>query len=133
MTEDAVMCPFCPGHEDATPPEVMAYRDPGSEPNRPGWKLRVTPNKFPALKVEGTVNREPQGIYDRMNGIGAHEVVIETPNHTEDLVQMSVPQVRDVLWAYRERMLDLQRDIRLKYVMIFKNFGFRKLSFLLFR
>jgi UDPglucose--hexose-1-phosphate uridylyltransferase len=123
LTEDAVMCPFCPGHEDATPPEVMAYRDPSSEPNRPGWKIRVTPNKFPALKVEGTLNREPQGIYDRMNGIGAHEVVIETPNHTEDLAQMSVPQVRDVLWAYRERMLDLQRDIRLKYVMIFKNHG----------
>ncbi|MDD3731991.1 MAG: galactose-1-phosphate uridylyltransferase, partial [candidate division Zixibacteria bacterium] len=71
---EASLCPFCPGHEDSTPPEVMAYRVPGSEPNRPGWNLRVISNKYPALIIEGSLNREPKGIYDRMNGIGAHEV-----------------------------------------------------------
>ncbi|RME20902.1 MAG: DUF4931 domain-containing protein, partial [Candidatus Zixiibacteriota bacterium] len=116
-------CPFCPGNEDATPPEIMAYRDNDSEPNRPGWRIRVTPNKFPALRIEGELTREPVGIYDQMSGIGAHEVIIETPRHDCDIVDMSVEEVRDILWCYRERIMDLSRDMRLKYVLIFKNHG----------
>ncbi len=122
-TQEARMCPFCPGNESATPPEVMAYRRPDSEPNKPGWRLRVFPNKFPALKIEGSLNREPEGIYDRMNGIGAHEVIVETPDHGKDIVDMSIDEVRDILWAYRERLIDLERDRRFKYIMIFKNHG----------
>ena len=117
------MCPFCPGNESATPPEIMAYREANTEPNSPGWRLRVTPNKFPALRVEGELTREPVGIYDRMAGIGAHEVIIETPRHDHDMVDMTIDEVRDVLWAYRERMIDLSRDSRLKYVLLFKNHG----------
>ena len=119
----AKMCPFCPGHEDSTPPEVLAYRDPETEPNQPGWSLRVISNKFPALIVEGSLNREPKGIYDKMHGIGAHEVIIETNDHACDMVDMTDEQVRDVFWAYRERMMDLERDMRLKYILIFKNHG----------
>jgi len=119
----ASMCPFCPGREGNTPPEILAYRDAGSEPNQPGWSLRVIPNKYPALRVEGELNREPKGLYDRMSGVGAHEVIIETANHGEDMVDMSVEQVRDILWVYRERMIDLERDRRLKYILIFKNHG----------
>jgi UDPglucose--hexose-1-phosphate uridylyltransferase len=122
-TGEASQCPFCPGNEDATPPEVLAYRQPGSEPNRPGWRLRVISNRYPALKIEGSLDRQPKGIYDRMNGIGAHEVFIETSDHHRDLVDMSDHEVRDVLWAYRERMADLERDIRFKYILIFKNHG----------
>jgi UDPglucose--hexose-1-phosphate uridylyltransferase len=122
-TGEASRCPFCPGNEDATPPEVLAYRQPGSEPNRPGWRLRVISNRYPALKIEGTLDRQPKGIYDRMNGVGAHEVFIETADHHRDLVDMSDHEVRDVLWAYRERMADLERDIRFKYILIFKNHG----------
>ncbi len=121
--EDASLCPFCPGHEEATPPEILAYRDPGTEPNQPGWRLRVMPNKYPALIVEGTMNREPHGIYDKMAGIGAHEVIIETPEHGLDLMDMSDEAVRDVFWAYRERMLDLERDRRFQYILVFKNHG----------
>ena len=69
-------CPFCPGHESMTPHEVLAHRQDGSAPNAPGWELRVVPNKFPALQVEGTLDREGEGMFDRMNGIGAHEVII---------------------------------------------------------
>jgi UDPglucose--hexose-1-phosphate uridylyltransferase len=116
-------CPFCPGHEDMTPPEVLAYRQNGSAPNTPGWELRVVPNKFPALQVEGTLDREPDGMFDRMNGIGAHEVIIETPHHDRSLATMSEPEVERVLWAYRERILDLKRDSRLRYVLVFKNHG----------
>jgi UDPglucose--hexose-1-phosphate uridylyltransferase len=116
-------CPFCPGHEDMTPPEVLAYRQNGSAPNTPGWELRVVPNKFPALQVEGTLDREPDGMFDRMNGIGAHEVIIETPHHDRSLATMSEPEIERVLWAYRERIVDLQRDGRLRYVLVFKNHG----------
>jgi UDPglucose--hexose-1-phosphate uridylyltransferase len=120
---DPTMCPFCPGNETATPPEVLAYRQPNSEPNRPGWRLRVISNRYPALVIEGSTNREPHGIYDKMAGVGAHEVIIETPDHGRDLVDMSDWEARDVLWAYRERMVDLERDQRFKYILIFKNHG----------
>ncbi|KAA3634148.1 MAG: galactose-1-phosphate uridylyltransferase [Calditrichaeota bacterium] len=119
----AHLCPFCPGQEDNTPPEIIAYRSQESEPNQPGWRLRVISNKYPALVVEGTLNREPKGLYDRMHGVGAHEVIIETPEHDVDIVDMKDENVKDILWAYRERMLDLERDSRLKYILIFKNHG----------
>ncbi len=116
-------CPFCPGNESATPPEILAYRDPGTAANTPGWTLRVISNKFPALLVEGDINRRGEGIYDRMNGIGAHEVIIETPDHEQDLADLEIGRFRDVMHAYQERTLDLKNDKRLRYVMIFKNFG----------
>jgi UDPglucose--hexose-1-phosphate uridylyltransferase len=116
-------CPFCPGHEAMTPSEVLSYRQNGGPPNGPGWDVRVVPNKFPALKVEGDLDRAGEGLFDRMNGIGAHEVIIETPHHDRTFAAMSEPEIERVLWAYRERMLDLKRDIRLKYVLVFKNHG----------
>lgn len=117
------LCPFCPGHEEQTPPEIIAYRDPSTEANKPGWRLRVFPNKYPTLRVEGDLERAPKGLYDKMNGVGAHEVIIETPDHASDYVDMTDEQIRDIFWAYRERMLDLARDMRLKYILIFKNHG----------
>ncbi len=116
-------CPLCEGNEDRTPPEVLAFRENGTPPNSPGWLLRVVPNKFPALRIEGNLNREGDGIYDKMNGIGAHEVVIETPHHHETLATLPLKAVENVLWAYRERIIDLRRDERLRYVMVFKNYG----------
>jgi len=106
-----------------TPHEVLAYRQNGSAPNTPGWELRVVPNKFPALQVEGTLDRQPDGMFDRMNGIGAHEVIIETPHHDRSLASMSEPEIERVLWAYRERIVDLKRDSRLRYILVFKNHG----------
>jgi UDPglucose--hexose-1-phosphate uridylyltransferase len=116
-------CPFCAGHEDMTPPEVRAYRQNGSAPNAPGWDLRVVPNKFPALQVEGSLDREGEGIFDRMNGIGAHEVIIETPEHDKTLAAMSESEIERLLWAFRERVLDLKQDHRFRYILIFKNHG----------
>jgi len=116
-------CPFCPGNESATPPEIYAYRDNNSKPNEPGWTLRVIPNKFPALRVEGDINRRGEGIYDRMNGIGAHEVIIETPDHSVDLADLEIHAFENVIYAYQQRIIDLEKDKRLRYVMIFKNFG----------
>ncbi|OGB67598.1 MAG: galactose-1-phosphate uridylyltransferase [Caldithrix sp. RBG_13_44_9] len=116
-------CPFCYNHENKTPPEIFALRPDQSPRDKPGWTLRVVPNKFPALRVEGQLNRQGEGIYDKMNGVGAHEVIIETPEHFKDLANMEISGVRDVFWIFRERILDLKKDIRLKYVMIFKNHG----------
>jgi len=116
-------CPFCPGHEWLTPPEVLSYRQNGGAPNSPGWDVRVVPNKFPALQVEGSLDRMGEGMFDRMRGVGAHEVIIETPDHGRTLAAMSEPEIERVLWAYRERIVDLKRDTRMRYVLVFKNHG----------
>jgi UDPglucose--hexose-1-phosphate uridylyltransferase len=117
------VCPLCMGREDLTPREVLAYRQNGGAPNSPNWDLRVVPNKFPALQVEGGLDREAEGMFDRMNGIGAHEVIIETPDHSKTLASMSEPEIERVLWAFRERVLDLKQDRRFRYILIFKNHG----------
>jgi len=115
-------CPFCPGSEDRTPAEVLAYRN-GGTPNGPGWSLRVIPNKFPALRVEGTMDRQGEGLYDKMTGIGAHEVIIETPEHMMTLADLPEKRIEDVFWAFRDRILDLKKDRRLRYIILFKNHG----------
>ncbi|MDZ7291244.1 MAG: galactose-1-phosphate uridylyltransferase [candidate division KSB1 bacterium] len=116
-------CPFCPGNEDKTPPEVRALRPGTDQRNIPGWKIRVVPNKFPALQIEGDLNRRGEGLYDMMNGIGAHEVIIETPNHLAELADLEVDHIYDLLLIFRERILDLRNDTRFKYILVFKNHG----------
>ena len=123
MTSRSGFCPFCPGNEDKTPPEVLAYRANGNAPNGPGWHVRVVPNKFPALQIEGDLNRQGDGMYDKMNGIGAHEVVIETPEHSDTTASMPEQRIEDVLWAFHDRILDLKKDARFRYILIFKNHG----------
>lgn len=118
-----VFCPFCPGNEDKTPPEILVYGNDGATPNTRGWRVRVIANKFPALVVEGDVNRQAEGIYHKMSGIGAHEVIIETPDHDQTLPAMPEQRVEEVLWAYRDRILVLKQDPRFEYVLIFKNHG----------
>jgi UDPglucose--hexose-1-phosphate uridylyltransferase len=122
IAEPTRFCPFCYGNEQKTPPEVLAYRVKGGA-NQPGWSLRVVPNKFPVLGIEGDLNRQGEGMFDKMTGIGAHEVIIESPDHTMTLAQMTDRFVEDVLWAFRERILDLKKDHRLRYILLFKNHG----------
>ena len=125
VPKPGAICPLCPGNEPMTPPEVFAIRPASvsSPPNSPNWSLRVVPNKFPALRIEGDLKKQGIGLYDKMNGIGAHEVIVETPLHSQTLAGMDVPSVRNVFVAYRERTLDLLKDRRFKFVMIFKNSG----------
>lgn len=115
-------CAFCGGHESETPPEVFSIREKGG-PNTPGWNVRVFPNMYPALRIEGDVDREGVGMCDMMNGVGAHEVIVETPDHTKELADLDVADINMVLIAYKERITDLEKDARLKYVLIFKNSG----------
>jgi UDPglucose--hexose-1-phosphate uridylyltransferase len=121
----ADFCPFCPGHESKTPPAVHTVRLNGAAEGDDDWDVRVVPNKFPALQIEGDLDRRGEGLYDLMNGIGAHEVVIESPSHTHDLPDLPPAHIAAVLGAFRERLIDLHRDRRLRYVLIFKNFGER--------
>jgi UDPglucose--hexose-1-phosphate uridylyltransferase len=115
--------PFLEGNEDKTPPEILAYREPHTAPNKPGWRVRVVPNKFPALQVEGVLNKRGDGIYDLMNGVGAHEVIIECPHFETSLSRLKLENIREVLWVYRDRLVDLKKDPRLVHGLIFKNKG----------
>ena len=117
------LCPFCEGHESATPNEIYAFRNNGSTPNGPGWSLRVIPNKFAVLHIEGELNRSGDGIYDMMNGVGAHEVLIETPRHDFRMGEYSQGRMELLIRAYRDRVVDLNRDQRFKYVQVFRNYG----------
>ncbi len=121
--ETGKLCPFCPGHEDKTPPEILAYCDPGRERNKSGWWVRVVPNKFPALQIEGSINRQGDGMYDKMNGIGAHEVLIESPDHKKEIPDLEDKQVEDIFWSFRDRITDLRKDTRFEYILVFKNRG----------
>jgi UDPglucose--hexose-1-phosphate uridylyltransferase len=117
------LCPFCPGHEDKTPAEVYVSGRPAVPANVKGWQIRVVPNRYPALMIEGELDREASGIYDRMNGVGAHEVVIETPVHSKELSELTDAEVTEVLFAFKARVLDLRNDMRFRYILIFKNHG----------
>jgi UDPglucose--hexose-1-phosphate uridylyltransferase len=122
-TGKATVCPFCYGNEGLTPPEIIAVRDSGTAANTSGWQVRVVPNKFPALQIEGELNRSGVGLYDMSNGVGAHEVIIETPYHNKDLSDLLIPELTDIIHLYCQRSLDLERDRRFKYILIFKNYG----------
>lgn len=115
-------CPFCHGNEAQTPPEIIAHRKSGP-PNSPGWTVRVVPNKFPALKIEGNLDKQGLGVFDMMNGIGAHEVIIDGPDHLRDMSDLTHAETEEVIWAYLARSIDLRRDPRFKYILIFKNYG----------
>ena len=122
--KEVTSCPFCYGNEDKTPPEIFAIR-PSGPANAPNWKVRVIPNKYPALRIEGEIKSRGYGIYDVMTGIGAHEVIIETPQHDKALADLNAAEITDVLVAYRARYLDLRRDNRFRYMVLFKNHGIR--------
>ena len=110
-------CPFCPGNEHLTPPEIARTPGPG------GWAVRVVPNKFPALSDYPDLGLEGQGVFRKANGLGAHEVVIDSPDHARDLDQLPLEQVRLVVDMYIARLQALYSDGRFRYVQLFKNHG----------
>jgi len=117
-------CPFCEGNEAETPPEILAYRTYGTKPNTPGWWIRIIPNKFPALIPQGNIRRSKQEEFFRyMDGVGEHEVIIESPRHNETLALMEQKQVEEIFLSYRERFITLSQDPRFEMVMLFKNHG----------
>ncbi len=112
------------GNESMTPPLIASTNSISDSTGAVSWKIRVVPNRFPALAVDiPTLGRTGEGIYDRMNGVGAHEVIIEGPEHDQTMGDYSADKFFDVLSMYRERLVDLMKDNRLRYVLIFKNHG----------
>jgi UDPglucose--hexose-1-phosphate uridylyltransferase len=120
---DQSTCPFCEGHEGMTPSEILAYRPPETLRDKPGWWIRVFANRTPVLHIEGNLRRQGVGMFDMMNGIGAHEIIVETPEHDKGFAELSDNQTEKVIWAYRDRIIDLQKDNRFRYILIFKNHG----------
>jgi UDPglucose--hexose-1-phosphate uridylyltransferase len=116
-------CPFCPGNESQTPGEVMRVRGDGS-PGASGWMVRVVPNKFAALTMGGSIARREEGeFFRKMDGVGVHEVIIESPLHNGCLALMPEEQVAQVLYTYRTRYNDLRNHPLLRFILIFKNQG----------
>ncbi len=110
-------CPFCAGNEVLTPGQILALE--GEEKGK--WAVRVVPNKFPFFRIEGELDKRPEGMYDLMNAVGAHEIIIETPDHQGAWGKMNSGQMQRVLRAYRERASDLARDRRFRQILILKN------------
>ena len=120
------VCPFCPGNESMVPAEVHAVRDPGTPPDGPGWRLRVVPNKFPAVREladSSPLAVSPDGFSEAMIGFGRHEVVIETDRHESDPVNLSDDEFAGMLVAYRERLKELAKNPRFAFASVFKNVG----------
>jgi UDPglucose--hexose-1-phosphate uridylyltransferase len=115
-------CPFCPGNERFTPHEIFSFRsNPQAESS---WQVRVVPNKFPALRIEEDYHRSRSGrMFESMGGCGAHEVVIESRDHTKGIAQQSLEQIELILKAILQRYTDLKRDKRFQTIVVFKNHG----------
>jgi UDPglucose--hexose-1-phosphate uridylyltransferase len=109
-------CPLCPENRVETQ-ELLALPPQGP------WQVRVYPHFRPLYRIEGELGRSAEGIYDRMGATGAHEIIAETRDHSRMLSQMSDEEIERVLDAYGQRVVDLKRDARFKYVTIFKNQG----------
>ena len=116
-------CSFCEGHESDTTREVYAIRKPGTAANGPGWDMRVILSKMPILSEEGSFDRFGQGLYDIMQGVGRHEILIETPKHRHDLDALEPAEIERVIQVYVRRMNELEKLEHAKYGLLFKNHG----------
>ncbi|MDP1629498.1 MAG: galactose-1-phosphate uridylyltransferase [bacterium] len=116
----AASCPFCPGNEDKTPPEIRPVRNPA---NCSGWQIRVVPNKFNAVGIDSPLKTQPLGICLTMTGYGAHEVIIESPNHDVLFEDQPIEHLMLILSTFKERLIDLYKNQAMKQVIIFKNHG----------
>jgi UDPglucose--hexose-1-phosphate uridylyltransferase len=121
--EPAGFCPFCEGNESKTPREVYSLRKNGTRPDKPGWLVRVVPNKFPALTRGIPPVQHENGIFRWMNGVGVHEVVIETPHHDKELSDLPLYHLQYILETYEKRVVSIEKEFQYKYVHVFKNKG----------
>jgi UDPglucose--hexose-1-phosphate uridylyltransferase len=111
-------CPFCPGNEARTPPEIFAYRKEASRPNGPGWSVRVIPEADPYFRIERDLLREGVGLYDRISPRGASELIVESPSHDDTVATLGEGQWEQVLWMYAERIRDLKQDRRIRDILV---------------
>lgn len=115
--------PFVYGNEHKTPPEIYAVREYGSKKDSPGWSVRVVPNKYNALDIEKNPISDFDGVFERIDGCGAHEIIIDTPKFPSKFEDLSEAEIALVFRAAKDRVSDLQRDGRIKHISVFKNQG----------
>lgn len=115
---DLNICPFCPGNEHMTSPVIREFKD-----REGAWLVRCFPASNPVFVIEVAEHKRADGIFDRMGNVGAHEIVVESRSHTQTLSTFDEHQVSLVLDMYRDRITDLKKDRRFKYVQTFKNHG----------
>lgn len=113
-------CPLCPGREALSPQTL--YEHPFG---RSDWQVRVVPHVRPLYRIEGDAQRRGEGLYDKMRSLGAHEIIVESPNHETSLSGQSDENVAQVLRAAVSRIADLKRDRRFRYITFFRNHGER--------
>ncbi|MBN1755954.1 galactose-1-phosphate uridylyltransferase [bacterium] len=120
---DSGTCPFCEGNETLTPPEVYAIRPPDTQPDSPGWEIRVIPNKFSAISPNN--NQVPECSPDTLclPGTGVHELIIETPEHSRKISQMPIARLEQILKVYQSRLTAIYSLPFIKYVQVFKNYA----------
>src|SRR3989338_6841952 len=106
-----------------TPPEILSILKKNPQKTGGNWQVRVIPNKFPALRIEESTDKYAIGVYDKMGGFGAHEIIIENPDHDKEMADLSFEQLEAVIRVYRDRCVDLRKDPRFKFILIFKNYG----------
>jgi UDPglucose--hexose-1-phosphate uridylyltransferase len=111
------MCPFCPGNE-AQLPAIIAEMP---SVQKPGWRTRVVPNKFPAVSRVG--DPSTRQFYRVAAAGGRQELIIESPRHDHDLTTMSEEDVREVLETCRSRYEVLMADGVVRSVIVFRNRG----------
>jgi UDPglucose--hexose-1-phosphate uridylyltransferase len=116
-------CPFCPGNEHLTPPEIAAYRPPAEGSAKAGWEVRVIPERDPYFVIEEEMVREGIGMFDRISTRGASEIVVESPDHGMTLQNADEVQIERVLWMYRDRVKDLKRDLKIRNVVVTRRHG----------
>lgn len=116
-------CPFCPGNEEMTLSDLHT-KTLSKDMSLAAWQVRVVPNMFPALASDGSLSRVTEGsLFHHLDGVGQHEVVIETPVHNRFLFDMDDAEIGAVVSAYRQRYRELKKDGRFKLILIFKNHG----------
>lgn len=116
-------CPFCEGQEAETLPEVAAVRKPETSADRPGWRVRVVPNRYPALDSDLEPSFEEQGMYRRMAGSGVHEVIVEGATHTKSVTELPATIMYESLGMYRQRLSALSKEHFLRSAVVIKNVG----------
>lgn len=113
-------CPFCCGNESMTPPAILSF--PGPETG--SWRVRAIGNKFPAVTPDGTTARKiEQGCFLSMDGLGVHEVIVESSLHNMTLALMDDIQIGEILAAHHQRYQALAQNPFIKSIIIYKNHG----------
>lgn len=117
-------CPFCSGNEQISGDEILVYpKTHNRKPNTSDWWIRVLENKYPALTPDKNLEKQGIGIYDKMKGIGRHEIIVETERHARCIAELSYSEVEKIIMAYRDRYVEISRDKDIKHILIFKNYG----------